>query len=210
METAIQANIAILKMQIQKNISYHSTYVEHQSWPTRNGNSKDDFYNPINTNTHVVDCSDQNLHSEMLDCDYTQGDDLADYVRKRTCRFFVDGFKPSITEQKIANYVNFRGPKVTKVSIFRYRSKPVVTRLNVEDDVSARLVCEPYFWPDGVVCRPWVSQSKYDARDFDKVRNGRSQGKGDHLYYDIERYNGYQPEVHNRFNGLDTYDQYEY
>ena len=49
METANEVNIAILKMQMQKNISYDSTDVEHLSWPTRHGNSKDDF----NTNTHT-------------------------------------------------------------------------------------------------------------------------------------------------------------
>ncbi len=48
-------------------------------------------------------------------------DDLefGDYVRKRTRRFYVGGFKPSITENKIASYVNRRGPTVTKVTIFR-------------------------------------------------------------------------------------------
>ena len=31
------------------------------------------------------------------------------------------------------------------------------------------------------------------------MSNGRSQSKGDQLHYDVDRYTGFQPEVHNRF-----------
>jgi len=91
--------------------------------------------------------------------------DLADFVRKRTRRYYVGGFKHSITEDKIAQYISRRGPKVTKVVIFRNRNKPIVIRVNVEDDSNAQLLCTEYFWPNGVICRPWLSRAQYNARD---------------------------------------------
>ena len=82
------------------------------------------------------------------------------YVIRRPKRFYVGGFEPSITEPKIKSYIQKRGLKVSMVTIFR---KPrygnsVVIRVNIEDDENACYMSDdPCFWPQGVICKPWVS-----------------------------------------------------
>ncbi len=80
--------------------------------------------------------------------------------------FIIGGFQPTITETKLANYIRRRGPKVTKVSISRKRRfGNVVIQVNVEDDENANAMTDdPYFWPRGVICRPWVPYNSYRAR----------------------------------------------
>ena len=70
----------------------------------------------------------------------------------------------------------------------------MVIRLNVEDDENVRFLDDPYFWP-------WVSQAKYNARDFEEthvrappVPLTRSDN------YVFER----NPVHRNRFEGLDN------
>ena len=61
----------------------------------------------------------------------------------------------------------FRGPKVSMVTIFR---KPrygnsVVIRVNIEDDENTCFITDdPCFWPQGVICKPWVSYGSYKSR----------------------------------------------
>jgi hypothetical protein len=75
--------------------------------------------------------------------------------------FTSGGFRNSITENKVFRYVNTRGPKITKVSVFKSNKyDAAVVRLNVEDDMNVALLDDPLFWPEGVVCRPWVSKVK--------------------------------------------------
>ena len=137
--------------------------------------------------------------------DEEQSWNLVDFVRKRTCRFFLGGFIPSITEGMIAQYVNQRGPRLTKVTIFRYRTKPVVIRLNIENDANAQLVCEPFFLPEGVVCKPWVSQARYNARDFSLRRDVNAPVHNDRLTDDVDYSHGYYPENYD----YNYYDHYE-
>ena len=74
---------------------------------------------------------------------------------------FTLGFLPSITATKVAMYVSRRGPKVSQVSIFRNKYKPILIRLNVEDDKNVTLLDDPKFWQDGVICRPWMTNNQY-------------------------------------------------
>lgn len=86
--------------------------------------------------------------------------DFMTYVRHRAKRFYLGGFKPSITEDKIASYVSIRGSKVSKVTIFRNRKhSTVVIRLNVSEDADS--ILDPYFWPRQVTCRPWITRNQY-------------------------------------------------
>lgn len=112
-----------------------------------------------------------------------QFDDLGEFVRKRTKRYYIGGFMPSITESKIHGYVTYKGPKVSKVTIFRNRLKPTVIRLNVEDDDNAHLVESEGFWPDGVVCRPWLTQTQYQSR-FGNHSNQRRQRRNADVHQD--------------------------
>lgn len=93
-------------------------------------------------------------------------DDFEQYVRKRTKRFYVGGFLPSITEEKIGRYVSAQGPKVTNVSIFRNKTyNSAVIRVNVEDDENASLLVDDRsFWPRGIICRPWMPKNRHNRR----------------------------------------------
>jgi len=105
------------------------------------------------------------------------GDDFYQYVRKRTKRYFVSGFKPSITEAKISQYVTQRGLKVTKVAVNRKTRNyavNVIVQVNVEDDGNAdAMVNDSYFWPRGVTCKPWLST--YELRQRWSNRQNRYQ-----------------------------------
>jgi hypothetical protein len=82
----------------------------------------------------------------------------------------------------MAQYVRNKGPKVTKVSIFRnkkYRS--VVIRLNVEDDEKSHLLTDdPNFWPKGIHCRPWLTHNGYKKRYDVKLNNGEQHDQTVH------------------------------
>ncbi len=94
---------------------------------------------------------------------------------QRTKRYFVGGFKPSMSEAKLYRYVERRGVSVTTIRIFRQkRYRGIVIRLNVEANNNASLVEDPYFWPRGVTCRPWVSQYRYETQK----HVGREGGNG--------------------------------
>lgn len=125
------------------------------------------FRNYIGGNYDGNIASNDNHHGNR---DWDEHDDdgnFDQYVRRRTKRFYLGGFRSSITESKLANYITKRGPKVSKISIFRNRKFPssVTIRVNVEDDDNVSSMTEdPYFWPKGVICRPWLSQGAYKAR----------------------------------------------
>ena len=63
----------------------------------------------MNRENHFTSVNNHGL--PRIKPDEDQDFDLSDFVRKRTRRFFVGGFKRSITEGKIASYVGCRGPK---------------------------------------------------------------------------------------------------
>lgn len=67
-----------------------------------------------------------------LDCISLIDDvDVSEHVRKRTKRFYVGGFKPSITQAKLIRYVENKGLSVTWVNIWiSKRNGRVVIRLN--------------------------------------------------------------------------------
>ncbi|MES9880149.1 MAG: hypothetical protein ABW185_04630 [Sedimenticola sp.] len=103
------------------------------------------------------------LHEDVNNV--SEDDDFWQHVRKPPIRYYIGGFKPSITENKLYNYVTKRGPSVTTINIFRNRRNPgaVTIRLNVESDSQCRLIEDPYFWPDGIICKPWVNNNRYRA-----------------------------------------------
>ena len=131
-------------------------------------------------------------------------DDFEQYVRKRTKRYFVSGFKPSITEAKISQYVTERGLKVTKVAVNRKTRNyavNVIVQVNVEDDGNAdAMVNDFYFWPRGVTCKPWLSsyelRQRWSNRQNRYQQNYRDQNYG----YEERSYDHYD----NRYSALDA------
>ena len=73
----------------------------------------------------------------------------------------MGGFNNFINENKIAQYVRRRGPKLTKVNIFPCRNdvNSVIAQLNVEANTDSSLLETRGFWPRGVFCKPWQSRN---------------------------------------------------
>lgn len=105
-------------------------------------------------------------------------EDFMQYVRRRPARFYVGGFRASITEQKIVKYVLRRGMTVTRVYIRKYEDQDrAVIQLNVNPDDGPRLL-ESGFWPPGVFCRLWYPRNEYSMKismNSDTYSRGRDE-----------------------------------
>ena len=137
----------------------------------------------------------------------SDNDDFSQYVRRRTRRFFVGGFEPHVTENRIAAYVRSKGPTITKVSIFRnQRRKTTVVRVNVEDDEYAERLLFTDFWPRGITCRPWLSQGQYSNRM--AARTDAYTNKNPRHSTGSKKWDDYNPENdvcdYNRYDALDS------
>lgn len=119
-------------------------------------------------------------------------DDFMLHVKKRSKRFYLGGFRSTITENRITEYVSKRGPTVSHVKIFQNkRNGSVFVRLNAYDDEKALMLSTPYFWPEEITCRPWVSQVEYKRRYMQRnshqfTRRKSYEGKRAELYADHE------------------------
>ena len=129
--------------------------------------------------------------------------ELADHVRKRTKRFYVGGFKSSITQEELIEFVESKGLLVTWVNIWNSkRYGRVVIRLNIEATENYLKITEPGFWPRGIKCRPWLSSNTYKHK---VVNNGRSM-----------RYEGFNEDyqkdndVSQQHAGADNHHSYGY
>ena len=111
----------------------------------------------------------------VISTDDAADDEFETFVRRRTKRYYVGGFLPTITESKIESYVTRRGLTVSKVAVFRNKQrKTTVIRLNMVNDSVSRRVLEPGFWPKGVTCRPWLSFSAYRRNNQNTTNTQRS------------------------------------
>ena len=98
----------------------------------------------------------------IISTDDASDDDFENYVRKRTKRYYIGGFLPTITESKITSFVTRKGLNVSKVTVFRNKRRgTTVIRLNMVNNPESRRVLDPGFWPKGVTCRPWLSYNAY-------------------------------------------------
>ena len=87
--------------------------------------------------------------------------DFSEYVRRRVHSFYIGGFKRSITEVKLSVFVSNRGPTITKLLVIRNkRFDSAFVKMNVEDNEQATWLENPFFWPRGIVCRPWITQTR--------------------------------------------------
>lgn len=100
-------------------------------------------------------------------------DDFETHIRRRSRRFYIGGFKPSISLEKLQHYVEKKGVTVTWISIRRYeKQNKAVVRLNVDAE-QASAVLEVGFWPRGITCRPWLTKNQLRNRKSNSDRNGQ-------------------------------------
>ena len=83
----------------------------------------------------------ENNEADFGDDDDDDDDGFVQFVKNRSKRYYLGGFKPSITHQRIEKYVNKRRPPVTWVRIWNSKRRPnnAIIRLNVEDNEHAIL-----------------------------------------------------------------------
>lgn len=124
------------------------------------------------------------------DC-LTDDVEFSDYVRKRTKRFYVGGFKSSITQEKLISYVERRGLLVTWVNICTSKMNGrVIIRLNVEATDQCQILVEPGFWPRGVKCRPWLSNNRYNNSHRNPGRSRSYVNQNNDGFSEHDQYNG--------------------
>ena len=129
--------------------------------------------------------------------------DFTSFVRKRTKRYYIGGFKSSISRDKLIAYVESKGLTVTWLNIWvSKRSGRAIIRLNVEMTEGFHMIAEPGFWPKGIKCRPWVTKTKYNASH----KTARKQGQYSN-YNDYDDYQHYD-QGHNSYDN-DRYDEYD-
>ena len=118
-------------------------------------------------------------------------DDFETHIRRRSRRFYIGGFKPSISLEKLQHYVERKGVTVTWISIRRYeKQNKAVIRLNV-DAQQASAVLEAGFWPRGITCRQWLTKNQLKNRVSNSDRNGyfdRESNINDDQAMNIRRY----------------------
>lgn len=169
-----------------RDINFKRIYQELSASKSDGQNISENY--AYNSNVHHVDGN----ADEKEDAEFDQ------YVKRRTRRFYLGGFRPNITETKIAGYITRRGLKVTKISISRNRGKyknNVVIQVNVQDsENTASMTDDPYFWPEGVVCRPWNTRGAY--------RKHRNHYNMDNADYENEEYD----YGRNQYKNSDEYD----
>ena len=109
---------------------------------------------------------DNYLYGYVYDVnDVHNDDDDNEFVRcikKRARRFYLDGFN-ALGANKMFNFVNKWGPTVTWIRIWNSKKKnydETVIRLNAVDNSNADLLLDRYFWPAGVICRPWKNKAE--------------------------------------------------
>lgn len=118
------------------------------------------------------------------------------FVRRRVKSFFIGGFKGTITEDKLSRYVSKRGPSVAKIYVVRNKIyDSAYIKLTVEDNEQAVWLENPYFWPEGVRCRPWKVRRGYERagpRDFN-AKTSFQQNHGPQPLYQRSDINDYNP-----------------
>ena len=119
-------------------------------------------------------------------------------VRRRSKRFYVGGFRSSITHEELIQYVESKGLVVTWVHIWpSKRSDRAVIRLNVEVSGNCLKITEPGFWPRGVKCRPWLTNNTYKNTYLTQSRSQRYRDS-DNFYRRNDKYiNNSYPEQYN-------------
>lgn len=108
------------------------------------------------------------------------------HVKKPPQRYFVGGFKNTITHDAITGYITRRGIKVSMVRIFACKRSPgdVIIRVNIEEGDNSSHIEQSSFWPEGVSCKPWLNRST--------IKGGRN------------------PPMHRRPAFYNSEDQYRY
>lgn len=147
--------------------------------------------------TRVTRSTGSSSHNTRDNIDMDEDEDFVQFVKKRVKRYYLGGFKPSITRQRIEHYVTKRGPTVTWVRIWNSKRRPdnVIIRLNVEDNDQARLLDSRSFWPKGVICRPWINGGNRYTSSKGDYNLSHSKQLARHIYgrSDIDEYNPYSP-----------------
>ena len=97
---------------------------------------------------------------------FCHDDDFIQYVRRKPVRYYIGGFKSTISEQKLANYLLRRGITVSRINIRRYEDQDrSVIQLNVDPEHGPSLQ-QRGFWPPGVYCRQWYTRNEYRQKTF--------------------------------------------
>ena len=122
--------------------------------------SRRDRYNPC---SHPEPAQYENDDSD---------DDFEMHIRPRSKRFYIGGFKPSISSAKLQYYVTRKGVPFTWISIHRYeKQNKAVIGLNVDAE-QADKVLERGFWPRGITCRPWLTKISIKTKNTNTDRYG--------------------------------------
>ena len=141
----------------QLNIPVHVSNISDRQKKSRSkpppSYTKSSSNNHIGTDTVPVNTA----ASQSMDTD----DDFIQYIRRRPARYYVGGFKSTINEQKLSNYLLRRSINVSRINIRRYEDQDrAVIQLSVDPEYGS-LLQQRGFWPPDVYCRQWYNRNEY-------------------------------------------------
>ena len=102
------------------------------------------------------------VHGLTADIQPTDEDLFTGVTRKRTARYYLSGINSKSTRTGIVKYLEQRGVHVTYLRLFNSSnySRFISAKLNISDDCK-HLIDTENFWPIGVHCRKWMSNSEW-------------------------------------------------
>jgi hypothetical protein len=143
---------------------------------------------------------EENVTTDIATCASENDEDFGQFIRKKNRIFYVGGFKASVQEEKISNYITNRGVKIVRLQVIRnYNYDTACLKLSVVNNDDSEWLENPFFWPHGILCRTWVSRQRY--------RGNTKRENPPHRYRHTEQVN--QGRLYNR-SDIDEFNPYIY
>lgn len=94
-----------------------------------------------------------------------QEDVFVGVTYRKTARYYLSGIGKESSRSGIANYIESKGVKITHLMLFKpkYYQSRLSAKINIPLEFR-QIVESPNFWPEGVLCRQWMSNREWEQK----------------------------------------------